>query len=158
MNELSIEIRWGAEHVGTESRVLRVKKNETKFLFFKWFVCSKADFLVLLLNSLSFTWEQSEFAKMQIAQPCFMPMDSKSWMQPWDSAFFPQRSWCIIMHDLEILGTIILCMIVKATDLAYEFIATLQQSLYAYSVIASRTRIYRMLFISGTSLPYLLLA
>lgn len=72
--------------------------------------------------------------------------------------FFPQRSWCIIMHDLEILGTIILCMIVKATDLAYEFIATLQQSLYAYSVIASRTRIYRMLFISGTSLPYLLLA
>jgi len=62
------------------------------------------------------------------------------------------------MHDLEILGTIILCMIVKATDLAYEFIATLQQSLYAYSVIASRTRIYRMLFISGTSLPYLLLA
>lgn len=62
------------------------------------------------------------------------------------------------MHDLEILGTIILCMIVKATDLAYEFVATLQRSLYAFSVIASSTGICRMLFICGTSLPYLPLA
>lgn len=62
------------------------------------------------------------------------------------------------MHDLEILGTIILCMIVKATDLAYELVATLQRSLYAFSVIASSTGICRMLFICGTSLPYLPLA